>query len=424
MCFSNYKPIIWSVRYYIPGPIRTIDYYLSIVTKADCIPGQSSLTITVINYAGTETGVFVSFDDGQHWQSLQLNLPLVPIHDMVVKEDDLVVATHGRSFWILDDLTPLQQISREVAASDIHLYQPRAAYRMRGWGFPSSNMGQNPPSGSVIYYYLKEEPQEPVALEFEDSQGRLIQRFTSEGPDTAPSGEMARYFGGGGASRVTAEVGMNRFVWNMRYPGAEAVPGAILWMGSTTGPIAPPGKYQVRLTVGNKTKIASWEWKKDPRVSTSQRDFQLQFDFLIQIRDKMTEVNQAILQIRSMKKQFTELMAKVKGREKMEKITEEGRRIVGKLQEIEEVLIQSKSKSGQDPLNYPVMLDNKLAALATVVGSADARPTGQSYQVFRELSSRADTQLGQLNLLLKRDIPDFNRLVRDADIPAILIDKK
>jgi photosystem II stability/assembly factor-like uncharacterized protein len=375
-------------------------------------------------YAGTETGVFVSFDDGARWQSLQLNLPVVPIHDMQVKEDDLVVATHGRSFWILDDLTPLQQIDPGLAASDVHLFQPRAAYRMGGFGFPAPNVGQNPPAGTVIYYYFKEKPEETVTLEFEDAQGRLIQKYTSSGPEAAAASPMAMFFGGGGgARRLPAEAGMNRFVLDMRYPGAERVPGAVLWMGGTGGPTAVPGTYQVRLTVGNKTKIASWQWKKDPRIRADQKDFQLQFDFLIQIRDKLTEVNTSIIQIRSLKNQIGDLLAKVKGQEKMEKIAEEGRRIIQKLQNIEDVLIQSQSKSGQDPLNYPIMLDNKIAALASVVGMADARPTGQSYQVFRELSSQADTQIGQLNLLLKRDIPDFNAMVRNADIPAVLIKK-
>ncbi|MGB2907914.1 MAG: hypothetical protein WBB73_12480 [Candidatus Aminicenantaceae bacterium] len=375
-------------------------------------------------YAGTETGVFVSFDDGARWQSLQINLPVVPIHDMVVKDDDLVVATHGRSFWILDDLTPLQQLDRETAASDVHLFQPRAAYRMGGFGFPAPNVGHNPPAGSVIYYYFKEKPQETVTLEFEDAQGRLVQKFTSGGPAAPAMSPMAMFFGGGGgARRLPAEAGMNRFVLDMRYPGAERVPAAVLWMGGTGGPVAVPGTYQVRLTAGNKTKIASWQWKKDPRVRTEQKDFQLQFDFLIQIRDKLTEVNTSIIQIRSLKKQIGDLLAKVKDRDKMEKITEEGKRIIQKLQDIEDVLIQSKSKSGQDPLNYPIMLDNKIAALASVVGSADARPSGQSYQVFRELSSQADTQIGQLNLLRKRDIPGFNAMVRNADIPAVLIKK-
>lgn len=216
---------------------------------------------------------------------------------------------------------------------------------------------------------------------------------------------------------------MNRFVWDMRYPGAEAVPGAVLWGGSTSGPVAVPGTYQVRLTVGQRTVIQSWEWKKDPRLRTAQRDFQLQFDFLIQIRDKLTEVNKSIILVRSLKKQIDDVLTKVKGQEKMEEITAEGQRIIQKLQGIEDILIQSKSQSGQDPLNYPILLDNKLAALMSVVASADARPTGQAYQVFRELSSRAATQIGQLNLLLNRDIPAFNSRVRDAEIPAVMIKK-
>ncbi len=414
-----------------PYIYKTDDYGASWTKITNGIPDNTFVRVVRedperkgLLYAGTETGVFVSFDDGAHWQSLQLNLPVVPIHDMVVKDDDLVVATHGRSFWILDDLTPLQQLDRGVAASDVHLFQPRASYRMAGFGFPSSNVGENPPAGTVIYYYLKEKPKETVTLEFEDAQGRLIQKFTSGGPEAQPMSMMAMFFGGGGgARRLPVEAGMNRFVLNMRYPGAERVPGAILWMGGMGGPTAMPGTYQVRLTVGNKTKIASWQWKKDPRVRATQQDFQLQFDFLIQIRDKLTEVNSSIIQIRSLKKQIGELMAKVKGQDKMEKIEEESKRIIQKLQDIEDVLIQSKSKSGQDPLNYPIMLDNKIAALASVVGMADARPTRQSYQVFRELSSQADTQIGQLSLLLKRDIPDFNAMVRNADIPAVMIKK-
>ncbi len=374
-------------------------------------------------YAGTEIGAFLSFDDGEHWQSLQLNLPVVPIHDMVVKDDDLVVATHGRSFWILDDLTPLQQISPEVAASEMFLFQPRPGYRLRGGGFAAPGLGQNPPSGSVIYYYFKNKPDTPVTLAFEDAQGNLIRRFSSDTEAEPTRPERGRFFGGMGSTQVSAEAGMNRFVWDMCYPGAEEVPGAVLWGGSTRGPVAVPGTYQVRLTVGGRTLIRTWEWRKDPRIPTSQRDFQLQFDFLIQIRDKLTEVNQAIIQVRSLKQQIRGVLDKVKGREKMDKITTEGGRITAKLQDIEDVLIQSKSKSGQDPLNYPILLDNKLAALVAVVASADARPTGAAYQVFRELASRADTQIGQLNLLLRRDIPDFNRMVRDAEIPAVIMKK-
>ncbi|MFW6136813.1 MAG: WD40/YVTN/BNR-like repeat-containing protein, partial [Candidatus Aminicenantaceae bacterium] len=349
-------------------------------------------------YAGTETGVYVSFDDGRNWQSLQLNLPVVPIRDMVVKEDDLVAATHGRSFWILDDLTPLHQLNPEVAALDFFLFKPRYAYRMKGGSYPRENVGQNPPSGSVITYFLKEKPQQPITLEFRDDRGRLIKTHTA-----------------------SAESGMNRFVWNMRYPDAKRVPGAVLWGGSGQGPVAPPGKYEVRLMVGENTQIQSWEWRKDPRIDATQADLQRQFDFLIEIRDKLTEVNEGIITLRSMRAQIQDVLEKVKGRKNVDDLIEFGRKLTGKLTAIEDVLIQSKSQSPQDPLNYPIKLDNKLAALMPVVASADARPTQQSYQVFRELSSRAETQLGQLDLLKRRDLPEFNEMVKRAGVPAVLI---
>ncbi len=364
-------------------------------------------------YAGTETGMFVSFDDGTNWQPLQLNLPVVPIHDMVVKEDDLVVATHGRSFWILDDLTPLHQIIDEVAESDVFLFKPRGAYRMGGFGWPRPNVGQNPPSDSVIYYYLKEKPEEPVTLEFIDSSGNTIRKLSS----TRMEGQERRGF----SPRIPARPGMNRFIWNMRYPDAERVPRAILWGGTLSGPVAVPGIYKVKLTVGEQSQTQSWEWKKDPRILTTQENFQEQFDFLIRIRDKITEVNRAINLLRDVKKQIDTLSTKVKEHEKSKEVIEAAKKIKRKLASVEDVLIQSKSKSRQDPLNYPIMLDNKIAALASIVSSADARPTKQSYEVFRELSAKADMQLSKLKDIMEHDIPDFNKMVKKASIPAIII---
>jgi hypothetical protein len=332
---------------------------------------------------------------------------------MVVKEDDLVVATHGRSFWILDDLTPLQQITDEVAESDVFLFKPRGAYRMRGYGWPRPNVGQNPPRDSVIYYYLKEKPEEPVTLEFIDSRGNTIRKLSSR--------RMEEQEGKGLSSRIPARPGMNRLIWNMRYPDAERVPRAILWGGTLRGPITVPGTYKVKLTVGEQSQTQSWEWKKDPRVLTNQEDFQEQFDFLIRIRNKITEVNRAINLLRDVKKQIDALSTKVKEHEKSKKVIESARKIKRKLTSVEDVLIQSKSKSGQDPLNYPIMLDNKIAALASIVSSADARPTKQSYEVFRELSAKADMQLSKLKDIMEHDIPDFNKMVKKASIPAIII---
>jgi len=223
---------------------------------------------------------------------------------------------------------------------------------------------------------------------------------------------------------VKAEPGMNRFIWDMRYPDAVRVPGAVLWGGTLRGPVAVPGVYQVRLTVGNKSMTQSWQWKKDPRLETSQEEFQELFDFLIKIRDKLTEVNKAINELRSVKSQIDSLSKKIKDQKQYEDIIEAGRKLNEKLTAVENFLIQSKSKSSQDPLNYPIKLDNKIAALASIVASADVRPTDQSYQVFKELAVQADQQLIKLRETLKTDLDAFNKMVKEADIPAIIIVKR
>jgi photosystem II stability/assembly factor-like uncharacterized protein len=373
-------------------------------------------------YAGTETGVFVSFDDGLSWQSLQLNLPAVPIHDMVIKDDDLVVATHGRSFWILDDLTSLYQIAAGLAEGDFYLFKPRNAYRLRGGDSPIPNMGQNPANGTIVYYYFKEKPSEEVTLEFLDSAGRLIRKFSSkvegeQGPDEFSFERLQ------GPQALAAELGMNRFILDMRYPDAERVPGAVLWAATLRGPVAAPGMYQVRLTVGEKSMTQTWEWKRDPRLLVTQQDLQEQFDFLIRIRNKISEINRAINELRDVKKQIGNILRQVEDNERGKEIIEQGKLLQKKLTEVEDVLIQSKSKSPQDALNYPIMLDNKIAALASVVASADTRPTEQSYQVFKDLSAKADEQLAALNSIYGEDVAAFNKLIRKAEIPAIIIKK-
>jgi len=374
-------------------------------------------------YAGTETGVFVSFNSGENWHSLQLNLPVVPVHDMVVKEDDLVIATHGRSFWILDDLSPLQQLTQEVLESDIFLFRPIAAYKVGGGSYPRTNIGQNPPSGSVIYYYLKKALDEEVTLEVSDMKGDLIKKFSSSNNEKRMTSSSQRSFlRRRNGEIVSTDKGLNCLIWNMRYPDAVEVPGAVLWGGTLSGPVAVPGQYQVKLIVGDKSMTRTWEWRKDPRVRASRFDLLRQFDLLIKIRDKITEVNKSINRLRNIKDQISELLKKIKVEEKTKDIINAGETLLKKLTEIEGVLIQSKSKSGQDPLNYPILLDNKIAALARVVASADARPTDQAYQVFKELSSKASAQMGLLKLIIKRDLPEFNKLVRKGDIPAIILD--
>jgi photosystem II stability/assembly factor-like uncharacterized protein len=377
-------------------------------------------------YAGTETGMYISFDDGENWQAFQLNMPVVPITDLAIhkREKDLVVATQGRSFYVLDDLPVLYQLA-DMAKADAFLFKPEESYRMAGFGGglpPNATVGENPANGTVIYYYLKDKAKE-VTLEFLDSAGKTIKKFTSGG---AASGDVFTFFGGGGGggSRASVEPGLNRFVWDQRYADAARFPGLIMWAGSTTGPRAVPGIYQVKLTVDGKTQTQNFEVKKDPRVEATQEDLVKQFDLLIKIRDKVTETHEAILQIRDARKQIDDVVLRSKDAKGSKEIADAAKALNAKMKEIEETLYQTKNQSGQDPLNYPIRLNNKLAALTGVAASADAVPTAQTYAVYEELAGKINAQLQKLEAIMKTDLPAFNKLVRDQEIPAVLLKPK
>ncbi len=384
-------------------------------------------------YAGTETGLYVSFDDGDNWQSLQLNLPVVPITDLAVhkRDKDLVVATQGRSFYILDDLPVLHQLADALKA-DAHLFKPEESYRVGGFGgfsLPNATVGENPANGSVIYYYLKSKPT-AVTLEILDAAGKTIKKFESRGGAGAAGGApadgdfFAFFGGGGGASRASAAAGLNRFVWDQRYPDASRFPGLIMWAGSTTGPRAVPGSYQVKLTVDGKVLTQSFEIKKDPRLATSPEDFAKQFDLLIKIRDKVTETHDAITQIRDVRKQTDDVVARTRDWKGSKEIADAAKALNAKMTAVEEALYQTKNQSGQDPLNFPIRLNNKLAALTGVVASADAAPTAQAVAVYDELVGKINAELQKLDGILKTDLPAFNKLVRDQDIPAVIVKPK
>ncbi|MBS1787926.1 MAG: glycosyl hydrolase [Acidobacteria bacterium] len=379
-------------------------------------------------YAGTETGIYVSFNDGESWQSLQLNLPIVPITDIAIhkRDKDLVVATQGRAFWIIDDLTILHQWNDSVAAADVHLFKPEESYRMPGGGgrIPAgAALGENPPSGVSIWYRLKDKPKGDVQIEILDAAGKSVKKFSSRAAGAGGGGDEE---GGGGrfrrtAARVPAEKGLNRFAWDLRYPDATTFPGMILWAGNTSGPRAVPGNYQVKLTVDGKTLSETFELRKDPRVPTTQEDFQKQFDLLTKIRDKFSETSEAILTIRDVRKQVNEYAARVKDQPSGKAIVDAAKDLSAKLTAIEEELYQTKNQSNQDPLNYPIRLNNKLAALAGSVAGPDAAPTDQAYQVFEDLSARTNTQLEKLKQVLATDVPAFNKLVRDKEVPAVFV---
>jgi photosystem II stability/assembly factor-like uncharacterized protein len=397
-------------------------------------------------YAGTEKGVFVSFDDGANWQSLQTNLPVVPVWDIYVHNDDLVAATHGRSFWILDDLSPLQQYNPDFAKDDVHLYSPQTAVRAEfGGGFSGGGeIGQNPPSGAVIYYSLKtgiKKPEDkkdgeaqadgggtgekaaPITMEILDSKGQVIRKYP---PKPQPSDETPGEEGGFGRPQVRAlssEAGLNRFVWDLQYEESSRVPHSPLWGGNTDGPVALPGNYQVKLTVQGKSYTAPLEIKPDPRVKAAQADLEKQFDLRLKIRDRVTQAHDTINEIRDIRAQINALNKRLEGQPQAQAVAEAGKQLDKKMTEVEEVLVQTKAKSSQDVLNYPIRLNNYLVALGTVVESADGAPTQASYDVFNMLSRQLDEQLAKWREILNTDVPVYDAAVKNQNLPAVILAK-
>ncbi|HET7037050.1 MAG TPA: glycosyl hydrolase [Thermomicrobiaceae bacterium] len=392
-------------------------------------------------YAGSETGVYVSFDDGAHWQPFQQNLPVVPIHDLMVKDSDLLLATHGRAFWILDDLTPLYQMSDEVAKAPAHLFQPRPAIRFTthrgfgGGGGPGNNYqgvgaamvmyrlvegpdgekkeqlvdaGQNPPDGVLINYLLAQEPEGEVKLTILDSQGKEIRGFTSAKPENGAKKEP----------RVPKQAGLNRFVWNFRYPGATEVPGALFRTGGTDGPLAPPGTYQVRLEVDGQSYTQPLEIHKDPRVPASQEDFDAQFALALKIRDTLSAAHEGVNQIRELRGQIESWGQRADKAGKPD-VTEAAKKLAERLTDVENELIESRLKVPKDPLHFPLKLNNKLAALGAAVASADGQPTRSSQEVYEELARAVNQWLAELGELTGSEVPRFNELVRSAGLNPV-----
>lgn len=392
-------------------------------------------------FAGTEFGIYVSYDDGENWKSIQLNLPVVPITDLAFqkRDDELVVATQGRAFWILDDLPLLREIKGADPTDDAHLFAPKEAIRAEGGGRGGPRgfipVGQNPPTGAVFDYWLKDRPTGEVKIEFFDAAGKLVNKYSSNTPNRASGTEdttpqIAEQGGGGGRggfnapARVPARAGMNRFTWDLRYPDATTFPGLIMWAGSTRGPMIVPGTYTARLTVGDKTQSQTFVVKNDPRLKTTPAEFSAQLSLSLQIRDKLSQVNQAVVDIRAAKKQLEEYAARLKDDVAAKKVADAARDLDKKLTAVEEELYQIKNQSSQDPLNFPIKLNNRLAALLGDVQATDAGPTKQSNVVYEGLASEANAQLRAADKLLKDDVASFNKLVRDSDIPAVSVQHK
>jgi photosystem II stability/assembly factor-like uncharacterized protein len=374
-------------------------------------------------YAGSERGVWVSFDDGGHWQRLQRNLPPVPVHDLVVKDNDLVIATHGRSFWIMDDIATLRTLTPEAIAGASQLFAPASVVRASfGAAAPQLGMpgGQNPPFGAIIDYWLSSADQ-TVTLEFFDGTGSLIKTFTSAA-DTSASvirreqREEEEAPAHPGEPRLPNKKGMNRFVWNLKYPDAAWFRGMVLWSGFLQGPVAIPGTYTVKLTVADTAESQTFTVRNDPRSTATQADLEAQFKLMIQIRDAASSANNGVRTSRNVKAQVASAIAKTNDA----RLEQLAATLSAKLDAVEAELYSVQNRAPQDMLNYPIKLNDQLGALYNSVASADGKPTAQEYEVFRELSAQLRKQIGALNQALGADLASVNSELARLQMPAIV----
>ena len=449
---GDYQPYLFKTNDYgktwdkIVAGIENIDFTRTI--RED--PGRRGLL-----YAGTEAGVYVSFDDGASWQPLQFNLPSVPVHDMVVNEDDLVVATHGRSFWILDDLTLLHQIAELTAEPSIHLFKPRSGYRLlRKYGswrvepgpdkhyeltpgtaaayylsethegetvYRFVDAGQNAPDGVVVNYYLAQAPEAEVRLTFLDPKGQEITSFSSLEPAQPTSPSEARQM------RLARRRGMNSFVWDMRYPSPVELAEAVLSQHKKEplAALSPPGTYQARLDVDGDSQIVAFEILKDPRVSATQQELEEQFALQIRIRDKVSEAHNAVYQLRGIRQQVDQWARRAESRGGLEAVVEAAEELKAKLSSVEEAIVTRSSDSGSSgkPARGSMGirgLSGRLAELADTVGLADGVPTRQSYDVFNDLAPQIDAQLARVKEVVDTDVEAFTNLVRQLEVPQIV----
>ncbi len=408
-------------------------------------------------YAGTETGVAVSLDDGGSWMPLKGNLPAVPVHDLVVKEPegDLVLATHGRSFWVLDDLGPVRAAFDDASAV---LVKPRPTVRYmhnRGFGhrpvrgknyrMPGSVMvtysqkedprtgdkidqyldaASNPPDGVIIDYFLSGAPESDISLTFLDSSGNEIRSFSSRDVEAeAQTDEEKAAARKNKQPRVPKEAGLNRWVWNLRYPDATKIESDDtaneLVEGGLAGPRVPPGTYRVRLTVGDATHEQGFDVRKDPRVAATDADLQAQFELLRQVHQRLSDTHAAINQLRAVRRQAEEWATRTRERDELEGVNKAATALIERLKPIEAELIQVNARTRGDTLNFPVKLNGKLAALEDVIASADAAPTASSRAVYAELSDRVQAQLDQLSEALATEVAYLNQSIQNANLQPV-----
>ena len=348
-----------------------------------------------ILYAGTESGMYISFDDGNSWNSFQLNLPIVPITDLTIKENSLIVATQGRSIWALDDLTVLHQIDQNTTNKEINLFKPKTSYRTRGRGGKETlTEGTNLPNGVIVHFNVKNfSPDKDVlSIHFKEQDGTIIKTYKSNDE----------------VDKLEIKSGGNTFVWNTLYEGAEILDSMIFWSASFSGAKAVPGKYKVVLEKNGESQEHDFEILPDPRSEVSISQMRLQFDFVNKVNATVDKAHKAIKNIRQIRKKLEEFDSNFSENESVINLVEKAKQLNSSLTEIEKALYQTKNRSRQDPLNFPIKLTNKLGHLNSLVTSNDFPPTNQDELVRKELTAEVENHILKYQKLVSQDLKYFN----------------
>ncbi|MBQ23026.1 MAG: glycosyl hydrolase [Flavobacteriales bacterium] len=360
-------------------------------------------------YAGTESGLYISYDDGESWNSFQKNLPIVPITDITIKDNSLIIATQGRGIWILDDLTVLHQINSNTENNEMNLFTPKDSYRMRGSGGDKSKVaGTNLENGVIVYYNLKsyDSSKDSISLSFSNAEGKVIKTFTNYDK----------------ANLLKVNKGSNKFVWDTKHDGAKVLDGMIFWSASFSGAKSVPGKYMVTLSKNGIKKSKPFKILIDPRAEVSEEDIQKQLNFVNTVNEVVDKAHKAIQKIREINTKLKEFESVFKDSTTEKDLISRSKQIRNKLSKIEKMLYQTQNKSNQDPLNFPIRLTNKLGHLNRLVTLYDFPPTDQDEAVRLELTKRVDKQLEIFDTLIKNDVKKFNQEFLNLELDYLKIE--
>jgi hypothetical protein len=374
-------------------------------------------------YAGTETGVFFSVDDGGHWQPLKLNLPAVPVHDLEIHGDDLIAATHGRAFWVLDDITPLRQLDSVSSTTEMVLFKPETALRLH---LPTDierrgPVGDNPPPGAIISYYFKTAPKDEVKLEIVDSAGKVVRALSSKekkGDEQPPEWpDQVKE-----VTTIPAAAGMNRYAWNLRWEPPVKIPGAFYSGIGPQGPLVQPGQYTVKLTSGKQSVSQPLEIVMDPRTkNVNPDDLRKQFELAAQVNQANNDLHRAVNQVRTMRAEIKSVQQRFDDDPKMKPLLEQAAALDKKMAPVEEHLIQVNMKGSEANLAFPNMLNEQLDTFSAIVQAGDSAPSAQQYEVFKMLRSQLDEQLAAWKQLMTTDVPAFNEAMKNSNTPALYL---